>query len=204
MGTVTCGMAVSLDGYAAGPDQSVDAPIGVDGVEKLMQPWMFGEAGQHDAEVASLTNAGAYVMGRNMYGPVRGGWDDDDRFLDWKGWWGDEPPYHAPVFVLTHHPHDSIEMEGGTTFHFVTDGIEAALQRAQCAAGDRPVDISGGASTVNQYLAAGLIDELWLHVVPRTLGAGERLFEGVGPLELELLESRPTPSVTHLRYRVLH
>jgi dihydrofolate reductase len=108
------------------------------------------------------------------------------------------------VFVLTHHPHDSIELEGGTTFHFVTQGPEAALQRAQCAAGDRPVDVSGGASTVNQFLAAGLIDELWLHVVPRTLGGGERLFEGVGPLELELLESRVTPSVTHLRYRVRH
>jgi dihydrofolate reductase len=195
-------MALSLDGYAAGPDQSVDAPIGVDGVEKLMRPWMLGEAGQHP-EIASLTNAGAYVMGRNMYGPVRGGWEDDDRFLDWKGWWGDEPPYHAPVFVLTHHPHASIEMEGGTTFHFVTDGIESALALAQEAAGDRPVDVSGGASTVNQFLAAGLIDDLWLHLVPRTLGAGERLFEGVGPLELELIESRVTPSVTHLRYRVL-
>ncbi|GMA23950.1 DNA-binding protein [Luteimicrobium album] len=178
MGTVTCGMAVSLDGYAAGPDQSVENPIGVDGVAKLMAPWMFDEAGQHDAEIASLTTAGAYVMGRNMYGPVRGGWDDDERFRDWRGWWGDEPPYHAPVFVLTHHPHDSIEMEGGTTFHFVTDGVEAALRRAQEVAGDRPVDVSGGASTVNQFLAAGLIDELWLHVVPRTLGAGERLFEG--------------------------
>ena len=135
-------------------------------------------------------------MGRNMFGPDRGVWD-----LDWTGWWGDEPPYHAPVYVLAHRPRGPVEMRGGTTFHFVTDGIESALARAREAAGDADVAVAGGASTVNQYLAAGLIDELRLHVAPVVLGAGERLFTGVGSLDLEPAGVRHTGMVTHLTYR---
>ncbi len=139
-------------------------------------------------------------MGRNMFGPVRGGaWGDEQ----WTGWWGDDPPYHHPVFILTHHPRDPVEMEGGTTFHFVTDGIESALAQARAAAGDGDVVIGGGATTINQYLAAGLIDELRLHIVPLMLGAGTRLFEGVPPLKLEQVKSRAATLVTHVTYRVL-
>jgi dihydrofolate reductase len=137
-------------------------------------------------------------MGRNMFGPVRGAWD-----RPWNGWWGEDPPFHAPVFVLTHHAREPQPMAGGTTFHFVTDGIEAALDRARAAAGDRDVAVQGGATTVNQYLAAGLIDELRLHIAPLTLGAGTRLFEGVPPLRLEQIGSRPASLVTHVTYRVL-
>ena len=145
-----------------------------------------------------MTAAKAYIMGRNMFGPVRGAWGED-----WKGWWGDDPPFHAPVFVLTHHPRGPLVMEGGTTFTFVTDGIESALEQARAGAGDGDVAIAGGAATVNQYLAAGLIDELRLHVVPLVLGAGERLFEGVGEITLERLSVSGTELVTHLSYRVL-
>ena len=133
-----------------------------------------------------------------MFGPVRGEWD-----RPWRGWWGDNPPFHAPVFVLTHHPRDPRPMDGGTTFHSVTGGIKTALERAREAAGDGDISVHGGATTVNQYLAAGLIDELRLHIAPFTLGAGVRLFDGVPPLNLEQLESRAAASVTHLRYRVL-
>ena len=144
-----------------------------------------------------MTAAGAYIVGRNMFGPVRGEWD-----RQWNGWWGDNPPFRAPVFVLTHHPRDPQPMDGGTTFHFVTDGIASALKRAREAAGDGEVSIHGGATTINQYLAAGLIDELRLHIVPLTLGAGTRLFEGVPSLNLEQVGSRAAGSVTHLTYRV--
>ncbi|WP_309110027.1 dihydrofolate reductase family protein [Saccharothrix sp.] len=195
MGIVTCGITVSVDGFVAGPDQTVEDPLGVDG--ELLHRWMFEQAEQHPAELAAITDAGAFVMGRNMFGPVRGEWEGD-----WRGWWGDDPPYHAPVFVLTHHPREPVEMVGGTTFHFVTDGVEAALERAREVAGERNVAVAGGASVVNQCLAAGLIDELWLHVAPMTLGGGARLFEGVGRLDLEPLESRGTDLVTHTRYRV--
>jgi dihydrofolate reductase len=150
------------------------------------------------ASATGCTAAGAYVMGRNMFSPGRGEWD-----LDWKGWWGDDPPYHAPVFVLTHHPREPLTMEGGTTFTFVTDGIESALTQARAAAGEMDVAIAGGAQTVNEYLAAGLIDELRLHVAPVIIGAGERLLDGVGDLTLEPLDVRGTPLVTHLRYRVV-
>jgi dihydrofolate reductase len=136
------------------------------------------------------------VMGRNVFGPGRGQWD-----LGWRGWWGDDPPYRAPVFVLTHHPRDPLEMEGGTTFHFVTDGIEEALRLAKEAAGDRHVSVCGGASTINQYLAAGHIDELRLHVAPVVLGGGEALFTGLGGLELTVVSSRATPLVTHVTLR---
>jgi dihydrofolate reductase len=196
MSKVTCGMAVSLDGYTAGPNQRADAPFG-DGVGESLHRWMFEAAEENAAEIEALTSAGAFVMGRNMFGPGRGEWD-----LDWTGWWGEEPPYHAPVFVLTHHEREPLEMKGGTTFHFVTGGIVEALERARAAAGDRDVAIAGGAATVNQYLAAGLIDELYLHIAPVVLGQGERLFEGVGRLELTPVEARHTALVTHVRYAV--
>jgi len=195
MSQVTCDIAVSIDGFAAGPNQSLENPIG-EGVEKLHR-WMFEAAEENAAELEAITAAGAYVMGRNMFGPGRGEWDEA-----WRGWWGDDPPYHAPVFVLTHHARAPLEMQGGTTFTFVTDGIESALAQASAAAGDRDVAIAGGASTVNQYLAAGAIDELRLHVVPLILGAGERLFDGVSRIDLEPLDVRRTDLVTHLRYRV--
>jgi len=142
--------------------------------------------------------AKAFIMGRNMFGPVRGQWD-----RPWNGWWGDNPPYHAPVFVLTNHVREPQPMDGGTTYHFVTDGIGSALIQARVAAGDGDVAIMGGAITINQYLTAGLIDELRLHIVPLTLGAGTRLFDGVPPLRLEQATSRPASRVTHVTYRVL-
>jgi len=155
----------------------------------------------HEADIALrdelLTPSGAYVMGRNMFGPFRGDWDED-----WRGWWGQEPPYHAPVFVLTHHPHEPVEMAGGTTFHFVTAGFDTALQQAKATAGDQDVDIAGGASTVRQALTAGAIDELMLDIVPVLLGRGERLFEGVKDPGLEPVEVRHSPLATHVRYRI--
>jgi dihydrofolate reductase len=194
MGKITCDMAVSVDGYVAGPNQRPDAPFG-DGVGNSLHSWMFDEAEENAAELAELTDAGAFIMGRNMFGPGRGGWD-----LSWTGWWGAEPPYKAPVFVLTHHEREPVEMAGDTTFHFVTTGITDALARARAATGDRNVAIAGGAATVNQYLAAGLVDELRLHVAPVVLGRGERLFDGVGRTELAQVGVRHTGSVTHLRY----
>ncbi|MEJ3651551.1 dihydrofolate reductase family protein [Actinomycetes bacterium KLBMP 9759] len=191
---ITCDMAMSVDGFVAGPNQRADAPFG-DGVGDSLHQWMFEAAEENAAEIAAITDAGAFIMGRNMFGPGRGEWD-----LDWTGWWGPEPPYHAPVFVLTHHGRASVEMEGGTTFHFVTGGIEEAVSRARAAAGGRDVAIAGGAATVNQALAAGLIDELRLHVAPVVLGQGERLFEGVGRIELTPADVRRTALVTHLRY----
>ncbi|MFF8967651.1 dihydrofolate reductase family protein [Streptomyces globisporus] len=200
-GRVTCDLSVSADGYAAGLDQSEERPFGEDGGDgwgDRLHSWMFATPELRQAELDRLETVGAFIMGRNMFGPVRGTWD-----RDWKGWWGDSPPYHAPVFVLTHHPRDPQPMDGGTTFHFVTDGIESALRRAREAAGDRDVSIHGGARTINQYLAAGLIDELRLHIVPFTLGAGTRLFDGVPPLDLEQVETRTGDAVTHVTYRVL-
>ncbi|MCP9994066.1 dihydrofolate reductase family protein [Streptomyces albogriseolus] len=198
-GKVVCDLTVSLDGYAAGPGQSEERPFGDDGGDgsgATLHAWMFEDADENRAEIDLLGSARAFVMGRNMFGPVRGPWD-----RPWNGWWGDEPPFHAPVFVLTHHAREPQPMAGGTTFHFVTDGIGAALARA--AAGDGDVAVAGGATTVNQYLAAGLIEELRLHVVPLTLGAGPRLFDGVPPLELAQVASRPARRVTHLTYEVL-
>jgi dihydrofolate reductase len=195
MSKVTCDVAVSLDGYVAGPNQSLAAPLGERG-ERLHR-WRFEEPEAHAAAIEAIVSAGAYVMGRNMFGPGRGDWDED-----WTGWWGDEPPYHAPVFVLTHHPRAPLPMQGGTTFHFVTDGIGSALAQAREAAGDADVAIAGGAATVNQYLAAGSIDELRLHVAPVLLNAGARLFDGVGELDLEPLHTDGTKLATHLTYRV--
>jgi dihydrofolate reductase len=145
-----------------------------------------------------MTGLGAFIMGRKMFGGGDGPWD-----LGWRGWWGEDPPYHTPVYVLTHEPREPLEMQGGTTFHFVTDGIESALDQARAAAGEQDVSIAGGASTVQQYLAAGLLDELYLHIVPIVLGAGERLLEGVGDPRLEPVEVVASPAVTHVRYRVL-
>jgi dihydrofolate reductase len=153
-----------------------------------------------DSEVIdeAIEGVGAYIMGRNMFGG-QGPWDET-----WKGWWGENPPYHTPVFVLTHHARDSLPMQGGTTFNFVTDGIEPALEQARAAAGDQDVAIAGGASAVRQYLAAGLLDELYLHIVPVILGAGERLLDGVGDLRLEPVKVVDSPAVTHIKYRVVH
>jgi dihydrofolate reductase len=195
MTKVTCDIALSVDGFAAGPNQSVDAPLG-DGGE-LLHRWMFEEPERHADVIDSITSAGAYVMGRNMFGPGRGDWDEQ-----WRGWWGEDPPYHAPVFVLTHHPREPLVMEGGTTFAFVTDGIGAALAQARAATGDRDVAIAGGAATVNQCLASGVIEELRLHVAPLVLGAGERLFEGVGDVTLEPIAVSGSALVTHISYRV--
>jgi dihydrofolate reductase len=196
MSTVTSDMAMSVDGFVAGPNQSADKPFG-DGVEGRLTRWMFEEPEANAAAIEAITAAGAFIMGRNMFGPGRDAWD-----LDWKGWWGDDPPYHGPVFVLTHFAREPLEMQGGTTFTFVTDGIESALAQARAAAGDADVAIAGGAHTVNQYLAAGLIDELRLHIAPVVLGAGERLLDGVGNFDLEPLDVRGTDLVTHLSYRV--
>ncbi|HEY6647827.1 MAG TPA: dihydrofolate reductase family protein [Mycobacterium sp.] len=195
MTTVTADIAVSLDGYAAGPNQSADLPFG-EGVDGRLHTWMVDHADENRAEIDAVTSAGAYIMGRNMFGPGRGEWD-----LEWKGWWGPEPPYHAPVFVLTHHPREPLEMDGGTTFTFVTDGPESALAQARAAAGDRQVAIAGGAATLNQYLSRGAVDELRLHVVPITLGAGERVFDGVGGLTLDIDRVRPTRHVAHVALR---
>jgi dihydrofolate reductase len=193
-------MSISLDGYVAGPDQSADDPIGVGGIE--LHQWHLradeiGAPADLAMRDALLTPAGAYVMGRNMFGPIRGEWTGD-----WRGWWGDEPPYHAPVFVLTHYAHDPIEMDGGTTFHFVTTGFADALEQARAAAGDADVDVAGGASTVRQALAAGAIDELTLDIVPILLGRGERIFEGVTDTRFEPVEALHSPNATHVRYRV--
>jgi dihydrofolate reductase len=197
MTKVTCDMTMSVDGFVAGPNQRLAEPFG-DGVRGRLHRWMFEEPDANAAAIEAITAAGAYIMGRNMFGPGRGAWDEQ-----WKGWWGDDPPYHGPVFVLTRHPREPLAMQGGTTFTFVTDGIESALAQAREAAGNADVAIAGGAGTVNQYLAAGLIDELRLHVAPVVLGAGERLFDGVADVDLERLDVSGTDLVTHLSYRVV-
>lgn len=199
MTQVTCDLGISLDGYTAGVNQSLAEPFG-EGLgegERLMQAWMFDNPDDHRAELDAITAAGAFVMGRNMFSPGRGDWD-----LSWRGWWGENPPYHAPVFVLTHHERDPIEMQGGTTFHFVTGGPQEALARAREAAGDRNVSVAGGATTVNQFLAEDLIDELRLHVAPVVLDVeGVRLFQGIGTHDLRTVSARVTPEVTHLVLR---
>ena len=194
---VTCDISVSADGFAAGPNQSLEHPLG-EGGERLHR-WMIEMPDENAAEIAAIVEAGAYIMGRNMFGPGRGEWDDE-----WTGWWGDEPPYHAPVFVLTHHPRAPLTMEGGTTFTFVTDGIESALEQAHAAAGEKSVAFAGGASTVRQYLAAGLIDELRLHTAPVVQVTGERLLAGLDDLTLEQVSSIDAELVTHVTYRVVH
>jgi dihydrofolate reductase len=214
MSRLRCHISISLDGFVAGPNQSEQNPLG-EGGERLhdwvVQLAAWREAhGRQGGEVnastriteESIENIGAAVMGRNMFGPIGGGpWGDGQ----WKGWWGDNPPYHYPVFVVTHHPRDPVEMEGATTFHFVTDGIESALEQARQAAGDKDVLVFGGGQIIQQYLAAGLLDELELHVVPVLLGGGSRIFDNLGEagVQLEQVRAVEAPGVTHLKYRVL-
>jgi dihydrofolate reductase len=204
-------IAMSLDGYVAGPDQALDAPLGVGG-ERLHE-WAFatrsfqhmhggdgaeGEEGLDDGFIAQGdVGIGATIMGRNMFGPVRGAWGDEG----WTGWWGEDPPYHHPVFVLTHQPRDPIPMQGGTTFHFVTEGITSALEQAFAAADGGDVRLGGGASAIQQYLRAGLLDELHVAIVPILLGGGERLFDHLGgvPAGYECVEVVSSPAVAHVR-----
>ena len=207
-------LAMSVDGFAAGPDQSLDDPLGVGG--RRLHDWVFetrhgrkmigeegGTEGVDDRFIAEGEEGiGATIIGRNMFGPIRGPWPDDT----WRGWWGDEPPYHHPVFVLTHHPRAPLPMEGGTTFHFVDDDIEVVLERAFDAAGGADVRLGGGASTVQQYLEAGLVDELHVAIVPILLGRGERLFGDLdarlvdGPEGYVCTEHVRSPEVTHVRF----
>jgi dihydrofolate reductase len=191
---LTSDPGISLDGYLAGPAQDLENPLGIGG--EALHRWMFEEPQEHVAEREAITSAGAYIMGRHMFAPGRGEWD-----LGWTGWWGDDPPYHAPVFVLTHHEREPLEMQGGTTFHFVTGGPEEALRRATEAAGDRSISVAGGASTINQFLRAGHIDELRLHIAPIVLGSGEALFSDLKGLSFEMVSSRTTSLVTHLVLR---
>ncbi len=198
MTETTCHLSISLDGFVAGPDQSLESPLGVGGIE--LHRWHIGDERAVEADATAhswlMRPRGAYVMGRNMFGPIRGPWTGD-----WRGWWEENPPYHAPVFVLTHHARESVEMEGGTTFHFVTDGFDAAYSRALEAAGDRGVDIAGGAATVRQALRAGVVDELTLDIAPVLLGSGERLFDGIETFDFEPVEALQSPLTTHVRYR---
>jgi dihydrofolate reductase len=191
---ISCDVTVSLDGYVAGPHQSLEAPLGAGG--EALHRWMFEQEDENAAEVEAIVAAGAFVMGRNMFGPGRGDWD-----LDWTGWWGDDPPYHGPVYVLTHHEREPAPMEGGTTFHFVTDGPEEALRLATEAAGGQDVAVAGGAETINEFLRAGHIDELRLHVAPIVLGSGEALFRDLKGLSFEVASSRSTSLVTHVTLR---
>lgn len=194
-----CHQSISLDGFTSAPHQSLDNPFGEGGMR--LPEWMFSDekpTGDQTAVEEIVGGAGAFIMGRNMFSPGRGPWDES-----WRGWWGDDPPYHGPVFVLTHHPREPVPMDGGTTFTFVTDGPEAAYELATDAAGDKDISIAGGATTVRQYLRLGLLDELNLHVVPIVLGAGERLWDDVGDLRFEPIEVRASPLVTHIRYRVV-
>jgi dihydrofolate reductase len=210
MGKLKLNITMSLDGYVAGHEQSLENPLGIGGEE--LHGWMTSleawreshglEGGEDNASARFaddiLAGAGATIMGRNMFGGGPGPWQEDS----WKGWWGDDPPYHHPVFVLTHHPREPVEMEGGTTFHFVTDGIESALEQARAAAGDKDVSLGGGASVAQQYLAAGLLDEIVVSVVPIFLGGGARLFDNLGEATtgLEQVEAVEAPGVTHIRY----
>ncbi|MGH2905780.1 MAG: dihydrofolate reductase family protein [Solirubrobacterales bacterium] len=210
MSKFRCDISISLDGFVAGPNQSAENPLG-EGGEHLHE-WVVPLAawrephGKEGGEVNVSTrvldeareNVGAAVMGRNMFGPPGGGaWDGS-----WNGWWGDVPPYGYPVFVVTHHPRDPLVMEGGTTFHFITDGIESALEQAKAAAGDKDVMLWGGGQIIREYLAARLLDELELHVAPVLLGAGSRIFEGLEGVQFEQIRAIEAPGVTHLKYAV--
>ncbi|MGW0178130.1 dihydrofolate reductase family protein [Nocardia sp. NPDC003345] len=196
MSEVVCDISISADGYSAGLGQTAERPFG-EADETILHSWMFDTPEENRAEIEAITQAKAFIMGRNMFGPIRGEWTGD-----WTGWWGPQPPYRAPVFVLTHYERDPVVMEGGTTFHFVTGGVGAALEQARAVSGVGNIAVAGGATTVNQYMAAGLLDELRLHITPFTLGAGTRLFDGVPPLELEQISSRAATRVTHVTYRL--
>jgi dihydrofolate reductase len=209
---VTFEISMSLDGFVAGPNATLEEPLG-EGGERL-HDWIFGlaswrerhgESGgtrgpDDDLVRESVASTGAVVMGRRMFSGGAGPWSDDPNA---DAWWGDTPPFRVPVFILTHHPRESVEKQGGTTFHFVTDGVEAALERARDAAGDRNVAVAGGADVAQQFLRAGLLDEMLIHLSPILLGDGVRLFDGVGAdVQLELSDVIASPAVTHLRYRV--
>lgn len=210
MGAVTCQLSISLDGYVAGPNQSLQNPIGEGGMR--LHEWLLatrswrqqhggeGGADNADSKVAaeSTRGIGAYIMGRSMFGGGTGPWDES-----WRGWWDEDPPFHVPVFVLSHYERKPLPMQGGTTFTFVNNGIQDALAQAREAAAGGDVSIAGGASTVRQFLAAGLLNELHLHIAPVVLGAGERLLDGLGGLELEQLSVVGSPAVTHIKYRIL-
>lgn len=211
MSTLRFTISMSLDGFVAGPNQSIDNPLGIGGMR--LHHWVFPlkvwramqglEGGDIDESTPvveeSLANIGATVMGRRMFGGHPGPWDPQK---PWNGWWGINPPYHHPVFVLTHYPREPLSLEGGTTFTFVTKGIDAALEQAQRAAGGKDVSLAGGASAAQQYLAAGLVDEMEIHLVPTLLGGGERLFDNLGDdlHGLELVRAVATPRVTHLKF----
>ena len=214
MAEVILDLSMSLDGFVAGPNQSLDEPLGENGND--LHEWAFaarswreshGRSGGEDnadSEVIeeSLAGTGAVVMGRRMFSGGAGPWENDPNA---NGWWGDNPPFHVPVFVLTHHPRETLNMQGGTTFTFVTDGIESALEQARTAAGDKNVSLAGGATIAQQYLQAGLVDEMQIHVAPVLLGGGVRLFDSLGDdrPDLEIARVIASPTVTHLRYRVL-
>jgi dihydrofolate reductase len=203
-------ITMSLDGYVAGPRQTAENPLGDGGL--ALHEWAFatksfrashggegGETGLDDDRLAAATTGiGATIMGRNMFGPVRGDWGDEQ----WRGWWGDDPPFHTPVFVLTHHPREPLAMDGGTTFHFVTDGIEAALERATAAASGRDVALGGGAMTAQQYLRASLVDVMEIHVVPLLMGEGERLFADLdgGPVGYACTSLLSSPAAAHFTF----
>jgi dihydrofolate reductase len=214
MSRLRCHISISADGFVAGPDQSEENPIGVGGLR--LHDWAISlaawrEAHDNDSQGGdvnestriieeTLENIGAGVMGRNMFGPIGGGdWGDGQ----WKGWWGENPSYHNDVFVVTHHPREPVEMAGGTTFHFVTEGVASALEQAKRVAGDRDVLLGGGASVIQQYLLSGAIDEFVLHLVPILLADGERLLENVGRLQLEQVRAIAAPGVTHIKYEVV-
>jgi dihydrofolate reductase len=211
MGKIRFNVSLSLDGYMAGPNQSEENPLGVGGMG--LHEWLFdmeawrashGESGGRvdtSTPVVKELEAGfgAVVMGRNMFGPIRGEWGADP----WRGWWGDNPPYHTPVFVLTHFGRESLEMEGGTTFHFVTEGAESAMDQALASAGEDDVLVAGGASVIRHYLAAGAVDEFWLSIVPLLLGSGERPLDGIPPTTgVEVVDVIAAPKATHLKYVV--
>jgi dihydrofolate reductase len=213
MSKVRADITMSLDGYAAGPDPDLEDPLGKGG--ERMHEWALGaqswreshglEGGERNADSDLIEEGvratGAVVMGRKMFSGGSGAWEQDPMA---RGWWGDDPPFHAPVFVLTHHEREPLPMEGGTTFNFVTDGIESAIEQARAAAGEQDVLVAGGASAVQQAIAAGLLDELQVHVAPVFLGGGTRLFDGIAAdVGLELTRVIDSPKVTHLRYRVV-
>jgi dihydrofolate reductase len=213
MAQVRFDISMSLDGFIAGPNATVEEPLGEEG-ERLHE-WVFGLAswremhglpgGEANADsdllAESQRNVGAVLMGRGMFGGGDGPWGDDP----WEGWWGDEPPFRGPVFVLTHHAREPLVKEGGTTFTFVTEGVEAAVEQARAAAGDKDVLVAGGANVAQQLLAARLVDELQIHIAPLLLGGGVRLFEGLGPdrVQLEVIRAIHSPAVTHVKYRVV-
>jgi len=210
MSKVTGQISISLDGFVAGPNQSLENPLGEGGMR--LHEWAVATASWRelhgltggersvDSEVLEevVQNVGAYIMGRKMFGGGEGAWDPS-----WKGWWGADPPYHVPVFVLTHHARDPLPMQGGTTFNFVTTGVRTALEQARQAAADKDIVIAGGAHAIQQFIAAGLLDELYLHIVPIVLKAGERLLENVGNPTLQPVKVIASPAVTHVRYRIV-